>query len=159
MAIGLGEIAPDFTLKTRSNGENRDVTLSAHRGKEHVVLLFFPGAFTPVCTAELCDVSGGIAQYTGLNAVVYGISTDSRYSLEAWAQQVGITIPLLADYAHEVTKAYDVVWPNFSGMGPSAARAVVVIDKDGVVRHTEQTPTLLDLPDLEKVKTVLAGLG
>src|SRR5687768_11916870 len=109
MALALGELAPDFTLKTREDGQNRDITLSAHRGKENVVLLFFPGAFTPVCTAELCDVSGGIEQYKGLNAVVYGVSTDSPYSLEAWAKQAGITIPLLSDYKQEVTRAYDVL--------------------------------------------------
>ncbi len=159
MSLGLGEIAPDFTLKTRENGTNRDVTLSAHRGKENVVLLFFPGAFTPVCTDEMCDVSGGIEQYKGLNAIVYGVSTDSPFALEAWAKQASIKVPLLSDYKHEVTQAFDEVWPDFGGMGPSAARAVVVIDKNGIVRHTEQTPTLRDLPDMEKVKKVLAGLG
>ena len=159
MPLALGEVAPDFTLKTHGESALEDVTLSHHRGKENVVLLFYPGAFTPVCTTEMCGVTSCLDEYSKLNAVVYGVSTDSPYALDAWAKQAGIGIKLLSDYKHEVTQAYDVVWPNFSGLGPCSARAVIVIDKNGIVRHTEQTPTLLDMPDMEKIKLVLAGIG
>jgi peroxiredoxin len=159
MPLALGETAPDFTLKTHGESALEDVTLSKHRGKENVVLLFFPGAYTPVCTKEMCDVTSGLGEYSDLNAVVYGVSTDSPFALDAWAKDAKIGITLLSDYQHEVTKAYDVVWPNFSGLGPCSARAVIVIDKNGVIRHTEQTPTLRDMPDLEKIKQVLAGIS
>jgi peroxiredoxin len=159
MPPALGSIAPGFTLKTLQGDELRNVSLSDYRGKENVVLLFIPAAFTHVCTAEFCDVSGGLADYKALDAVVLGISVDSPYAQRAWARQERIELTLLSDYQHDVTRSYDVVWPNFSGLGPCSARAVVVIDKNGVVRHTEQTPTLLDMPDLGKIKQVLAGLA
>ena len=158
MALGLGEIAPDFTLKPREGTDMRDVSLSSHRGKENVVLLFFPGTFTHVCTAEFCDVTDGLTRFAAENAIVYGISTDSPFSQQAWAKEVNIGFPLLSDYQREVTRAYDVEWPNFAGLGPSSARAVFVIDKEGRIRHAEQTPTLLDMPDLEKIHLVLTDL-
>jgi peroxiredoxin len=120
------------------------------------VLLFFPLAFTGVCTQELCDVSGGISAYEGLNAAVYGISVDSPFAQEAWAQKEKITIKLVSDLNKTVTKAYDVVFPELAGIGDTAARSAFVIDKQGTIVYAEQTATPKDLPNFDAVKAALA---
>ena len=150
--------APDFTLMTThgaSDGPVRPVKLSENFGKTNTVLLFFPAAFTSVCTDEFCSVSGGIKDYEALQANVLGVSVDSPFSQEAWAKKENITIPLLSDMNKEVTKAYDVLFPGLLEIGDFAARAVFVIDKEGKIIHSEQTPSPLELPDFDKVKEAL----
>jgi peroxiredoxin len=159
MALSIGTTAPDFTLKSKSSGELKDVTLSANFGKKNTVLLFFPLAFTGVCTAEFCDITAGLGQYTGLNAEVIGVSVDSPFAQEAWAKQERITIPLVSDLNKATIKAYDVVFPNLAGIGDTAARAAFVIDKNGVIQYAEQTATPKDLPNFEAVKEALAKLA
>ncbi|MCE0483398.1 MAG: redoxin domain-containing protein [Methylacidiphilales bacterium] len=158
MPLKIGTSAPDFALKTKTATGLEEVKLSNNFGKNNTVLLFFPLAFTGVCTAEMCDVSNGIAAYEGLNATVYGISVDSPFAQEAWAQKEKITVKLLSDLNKSVTKAYDVVFPNLAGVGDTSARAAVVIDKKGMVAYAEQTPTPKDLPNFEAVKATLAKL-
>ncbi len=156
MPIAVGSKAPDFTLKSKTADGLKEVTLSANFGKKQTVLLFFPAAFSSVCTQEMCDMSTGIDAYAGLNAEVYAISVDTHLSQEAWAKQNGIKVTLLSDLNKVVTKAYDVVFPNFAGVGDTAARAAFVIGADGVVKYAEQTPTPKDLPHFEAVKAALA---
>jgi len=158
MAISVGSKAPDFTLKSKQASGLVDVKLSNNFGKKNTVLLFFPAAFTSVCTKEMCDISGGINSYSGLNADVVAISVDTPFSQEAWAQKEKISITLASDLNKQVIKQYDVVFPMLAGVGDTAARAAFVIDKDGVVQYSEQTPTPKDLPDFEKVKATLARL-
>jgi len=158
MPLSTGTPAPDFTLKTKTDAGLVDVTLSAHKGKENVVLLFYPGAFTGVCTKEMCDVTNGLGVYKNANAQVYGISSDTPFVLAEWSKQLSIGFPLLSDYSKAVTQAYDVVWPDFAGLGAGTARAVYVIDKAGVIRYAEQTPTLGELPQFAEVEKVLASL-
>ena len=158
MPLKIGTSAPDFTLKTKTAQGLEDVKLSDNFGRRNTVLLFFPLAFTGTCTQELCDVSGGISSYEGLNAAVYGISVDSPFAQEAWTQKEKITVKLLSDLNKTVIKAYDVVFPNLAGVGDTAARAAVVIDKAGNIVHIEQTPTPKDLPNFEAVKAALAKL-
>jgi peroxiredoxin len=122
-------------------------------------LLFFPAAFTGVCTQELCDITGGIAAYSKLNATVIGISVDTPFAQEAWAKQEKIGITLVSDLNKEVTKSYEVLFPNLAGIGDTAARAAFVIDKQGVVQYAEQTPTPKDLPNFQAVKETLAKLA
>ncbi|RBP45830.1 peroxiredoxin [Roseimicrobium gellanilyticum] len=159
MALSIGTSAPDFTLKSKSSGEIKDVTLSANYGKKNTVLLFFPLAFTGVCTAEFCDITAGLGQFSSLNADVIGISVDSPFAQEAWAKQERITITLVSDLNKATIKAYDVVFPNLAGIGDTAARAAFVVDKNGVIQYAEQTATPKDLPDFEAVKAALAKLG
>jgi peroxiredoxin len=158
MPLKIGTSAPDFTLKTKTAQGLEDVKLSDNFGKRNTVLLFFPLAFTGVCTAEMCDVSGGISSYENLNAAVYGISIDSPFAQEAWATQEKITIKLLSDLNKTVIKAYDVVFPGLAGIGDTAARSAFVIDKAGNIVHAEQTPTPKDLPNFEAVKAALGKL-
>ena len=158
MPLKIGTSAPDFTLKTKTVQGLEDVKLSDNFGQRATVLLFFPLAFTGVCTQEMCDVSGGISAYQNLNAAVYGISIDSPFAQEAWAKQEKITIKLLSDLNKTVTNAYDVLFKGIAGIGDSAARAAFVIDKNGTIVYAEQTATPKDLPNFEAVKGALAKL-
>jgi peroxiredoxin len=159
MAIPTGIKAPEFTLKTKTADGLHDIKLSDNFGRKNTVLLFVPLAFTGVCTKELCDVSAGLSAYESLNAQVIGISVDSPFAQEAWAQKESITIPLASDLNKDVAKAYDVLLPDLVGIGSASARAAFVIDKEGVVRYSEQTPTPLELPTFEAIKATLAQLG
>jgi peroxiredoxin len=158
MAIPVGSKAPDFTLKSKQASGLVDVKLSNNYGKKNTVLLFFPAAFTSVCTKELCDITAGLNGYSGLNAEVIGISIDTPFAQEAWAQKEKISIPLVSDLNKEVIKKFDVVFPMLAGIGDTAARAAFVIDKNGVVQYSEQTPSPKDLPNFDKVKETLAKL-
>ena len=158
MALATGSNAPEFTLKTIGSEGLTDFSLSSNFGKKNTVLLFFPLAFTGVCTQELCDVTAGLAKYESLNAAVVGISVDSPFAQEAWAKKENINIPLVSDLNKETAKAYDVLLPDLIGLGAVSARAAFVIDKDGVIRHSEQTPTPKELPDFNKIAEVLASL-
>ncbi len=159
MPIAVGTKAPDFTLKTKTASGLADVKLSANFGQKNTVLLFFPLAFTSVCTAEMCDVSQGISAYKGLNAEVIGISVDSPFAQEAWAQKEKINLTLVSDLNKEVTRAYGVEFKGLAGIGDTSARAAFVIDRQGVVQYAEQTPTPKDLPNLAAIKETLARLG
>jgi peroxiredoxin len=158
MAISVGTKAPDFTLKSKQASGLVDIKLSNNFGKKNTLLLFFPAAFTSVCTKEMCDITAGLNGYSGLNAEVIGISIDTPFAQEAWAQKENIQIPLASDLNKEVIKKYDVVFPMLAGVGDTAARAAIVIDKQGVVRYSEQTPTPKDLPNFDKVKETLNSL-
>jgi peroxiredoxin len=158
MPIAVGSKAPDFNLKSKQASGLVDVKLSDNLGKKNTVLLFFPAAFTSVCTQELCDITAGLSAYSGLNANVIGISVDTPFSQEAWAQKEKIGITLASDLNKTTVKAYGVIFPMLAGIGDTAARAAFVIDKNGVVQYSEQTPTPKDLPSFEAVKAALAKL-
>jgi peroxiredoxin len=158
MALTVGSKAPDFTLKSKQTSGLVDLKLSNNFGKKNTVLLFFPAAFTSVCTKEMCDITAGLGAYAGLNADVIAISVDTPFSQEAWAQKEKITIPLASDLNKEVTRKYDVLFPMLAGVGDTAARAAFVIDKQGVIQYSEQTPTPKDLPNFDKVKETLGRL-
>lgn len=155
MAIKTGTKAPDFTLKTKKTDGLADVKLSDHFGKKNTVLLFFPLAFTGVCTQELCDITSGLNAYKNLGAEVYGISVDSPFAQEAWAQKEKIGITLLSDLNKKTAKDYDVLLSDLIGLGSVSARAAFVIDKQGVVQYSEVTPTPKDLPNFDAVKSTL----
>jgi len=158
MALTVGTQAPDFTLKSKQTDGIVDIRLADYAGKSNVVLLFFPLAFTGVCTAEMCEVSAGLGGYSALNAVVIGISVDSPFAQAAWAAQEKITIPLASDLNKDTAFAYGTLLENLGGFGSASARAAFVIDKAGIIQYAEQTPTPKDLPNFEAVKAKLAEL-
>ena len=158
MPIKVGSKAPDFTLKSKTATGLVDVKLSENFGKKNTVLLFFPAAFTGVCTSELCDITAGLGAYSGLNADVIAVSVDTPFAQEAWAQKEKIGITLASDLNKTTTKAYDVLFPMLAGVGDTAARAAFVIDKQGVIQYSEQTPTPKDLPNFTAVKDTLGKL-
>jgi glutaredoxin-dependent peroxiredoxin len=157
MPITVGSKAPDFVLKSKTADGLVDVKLSDNFGRKQTVLLFFPLAFTGVCTTEMCDTSEGLGGYEALGAEVIAISVDSPFAQEAWAAKNKITLKLVSDLNKETTKAYDVLFPGLAGIGDTSARAAFVIGKDGVVKYAEQTATPKDLPDFEAVKAALAA--
>jgi glutaredoxin-dependent peroxiredoxin len=154
MPLSVGTQAPVFTLKSKNASGLVDVTLPAP-GKT-TVLLFFPLAFTGVCTAELCSVSQGLGDYAQVNAEVIGVSVDSPFAQEAWAQKEKIGVTLVSDLNKEATNAYGVLFKGIAGIGDSSARAAFVIDKTGSIVYAEQTPTPKDLPDFDAIKATLA---
>jgi peroxiredoxin len=158
MAIPVGSKAPDFSLKSMNASGLADVKLSNNWGKKNTVVLFFPLAFTSVCTAEMCDITSGIGKYNELNADVIGISVDSPFSQEAWAQKEKIGITLASDLNKKTAEAYGVLLPDLIGLGAVSARAAFVIDKNGVVQYSEQTPTPKDLPNFNAVRDTLTKL-
>jgi len=159
MALPIGTKAPDFTLKSKKPEGLVDVKLSDNFGKKNTLLLFFPLAFTGVCTQEMCDITAGLNAYAGLNAEVIGISVDSPFAQEAWAQKEKIGITLASDLNKTTAKAYDVLLPDLIGLGSVSARAAFVIDKNGVIQYSEQTPTVKQLPNFEAIKQVLSRLA
>jgi len=156
MPIAVGSKAPDFTLKSKAADGLKDIKLSDNFGKKQTVLLFFPLAYTGVCTQEMCDQTSGLAEYEALGANVIAVSVDSPFTQEAWAKANKIGITLASDLNKTVTKAYDVLFPMLAGVGDTSARAAFVIGKDGVVKYAEQTATPKDLPNFAAVKAALA---
>jgi peroxiredoxin len=153
MAADVGSKAPDFTLV---NGDREQVKLSDQIGKGNLILAFFPGAFSGTCTKEMCTFRDTMSQFNGLNAKVFGISTDTFFTLKAWGDQQKLGFPLLSDYNKEAIKAYDVVNPDMIGLKNIAKRAVFVIDKAGIVRYREILEDARNEPDYEKLRQALA---
>jgi peroxiredoxin len=158
MPIAVGSPAPDFSLKQKTASGLVDVKLADHLGKKNTVILFFPLAFTGVCTQEMCDITAGLGAYSGLNADVIAISVDSPFAQEAWANQHKIGIKIASDLNKKTAADYGVLLADLIGLGSVSARAAFVVDKGGVVRYAEQTATPKDLPNFEAVKQTLAGL-
>ena len=156
MPLPIATKAPTFTLKSKKADGLVDVTIPAP-GKP-TVILFFPLAFTGVCTSEMCSVSQGLTDYATLGAEVIGISVDSPFAQEAWAQKEKIEVTLVSDLNKEATNAYGVLFKGIAGIGDSSARAVFVVDAAGMIVHSEQTPTPKDLPNFDAVKAALAQL-
>ena len=156
MPLSVGTKAPAFTLKSKKADGLVDVTLPAP-GKT-TVILFFPLAFTSVCTDEMCSVSQGLDAYSGAGAEVIAISVDSPFAQEAWAKANNIGLTLVSDLNKEATDAYGVRFKGLAGIGDSAARAAFVVDKSGVIQYAEQTPTPKDLPNFDAIKAKAAAL-
>lgn len=158
MAISVGDQAPGFTLK-RKAGDLIDISLADYKGKKNVVLLFFPLAFTSVCTDELCSVSGELSDYEGLDAEVLGISVDSPFVQEAWANSSDIKFPLLSDFNKDVCQAYGSMYQDLLGFKGVAKRSAFVIDKEGVVRFVSVSEDVTVLPDFGAIKSCLSSLN
>ena len=156
MPLSVGTAAPTFTLKSKNATGLVDVTLPAP-GKT-TVILFFPLAFTGVCTDEMCSVSQGLEAYSGAGAEVIAISIDSPFAQEAWAKVNTIGLTIVSDLNKEATNAYDVLFKGIAGIGDSSARAAFVVDKAGVIQYAEQTPTPKDLPNFDAIKAKVADL-
>jgi glutaredoxin-dependent peroxiredoxin len=155
MALVIGQQAPDFKLFA---SDKTQVALSDYKGK-NVVVLFFPLAFTGVCTAELCSMRDDIAYYQGLNAQILAISVDSLFTLEKFKAEQNLNFPLLSDFNKTTAKAYDAFYEHFVlGMEGVARRAAFVVDGEGTIRYAEVLESAGDLPNFEAVKATLASL-
>jgi glutaredoxin-dependent peroxiredoxin len=156
MALAIGQTAPDFKL---ANSDNKFVSLSDYKGKSNVIIHFFPAAFTGVCTEQLCTMRDNMNYYSSLGCVVLGISVDMPFALSAFKAKENYNFDLLSDFNKETIHTYDVYFPNFAfGMRGVAARAVFVINKDGVIVHSEQTAHPGALPDFDAVKKAVESI-
>jgi peroxiredoxin len=156
MKLSAGEKAPLFTL---FNSDKEKISLEDFKGR-NVLLLFFPQAFTGVCTRELCGVRDNIALYNNANAQVLGISVDSLFTLKRYREEQGLNFPLLSDFNKDVSAAYGTLYDTWIfDMKGVSKRSAFVIDKDGVIRYAEVLETAGDMPDFEKINGTLRLLS
>ncbi len=156
MALQVGQQAPDFTLR---DSDKQEVKLSDFKGK-NVVLLFFPLAFTSVCTAELCSLRDNMTSYNNANAQVLAVSVDSLFTLDKFKKEQGFNFPLLSDFNKEVSAAYGSLYQDFVlDMKGVSKRAAFVIDKEGKVQHAEVLEDASKIPDFEAVQNALKNLN
>lgn len=155
MAVQIGEVAPSFTLVS---SEKEPVSLSNYKGK-NVVLLFFPMAFTSVCTTELCNMRDNIGIYEGLNADILAVSVDSPFTLGKFKEDQNLNFPLLSDFNKDVSRNYGAFYEEFVlGLKGVSKRAAFVIDKEGVVKYAEILDNAGELPNFPSVKETLESL-
>ena len=164
MTLSIGTNAPDFALSCKTSDGINLVKLSDNFGKKNTLLLFFPMAFTGVCTSEMCDTSNELGTYEHVNAQVYGISGDSPFSLEAWSRENNIKVPLLSDYDHAVARAYGVAYDSFAPqrnlpMGGVAKRSAFIVDRNGVIQYAESSDDPKQVPNFEAIKVKLKDLA
>lgn len=156
MAAQVGDKAPNFKLRSSDKSE---VSLKDFKG-QNIVLLFFPLAFTGVCTTELCTMRDNIADYEGLNAQVLAVSVDSLFTLEKFKAEQSLNFPLLSDFNKRISKKYDSFYKDFVlDMKGVSKRSAFVIDKKGVIQYAEVLESAGDLPNFEAVKAKLAELN
>jgi peroxiredoxin len=159
MALIVGDKAPDFTLPSFTPSPDLvQVSMGGFKGK-NLVLVFFPQAFTGVCTTEMCTINDNFSSYKDMNAEVLGISVDGTFVQKAFAAANNIKVPLLSDYNRVMIRAYDVVHPEFAhGQKETAKRAVYVVDKEGIIRYVEVTPTPGDQVNFDAIKAAVSAL-
>ena len=156
MSIQIGQLAPEFTLH---NTEKNKVSLTDFRGK-NVVLLFFPLAFTGVCTNELCSMRDSMAVYNSLNAEVIAISVDSLFVLDKFKKENQLEFNLLSDFNKETSAAYGCLYDTFVfDMSGVSKRSAFVIDKEGAIQYAEVLESAGDLPNFEAIQTCLKTLA
>jgi peroxiredoxin len=157
MALAIGQAAPDFTLVDNTLTSH---TLSAYKGQT-VVLAFFPASFTGVCQNELCTLRDQLASLNSLNAKVFGISVDLPFSANEFAQKNNLNFPILADFNRQVVNAYDVLFRNLANVPgmDTAARAVYVIDKEGIISYVEVTANPGVEPDYAALNAAVAAIA
>lgn len=155
MALKIGQPAPSFKL---FNTDKKEISLEDYKGK-NVVILFFPLAFTGVCTTELCSIRDNYNVYTSLNAVVLGISVDSVFSLEQFKLQQHYNFDLLSDFNKEASKAYETIYEAFAfGMQGVSKRSAFVIDSKGILQYAEVLEDAGKQPDFDAIKACLAKI-
>lgn len=156
MAIKTGDKAPDFTLPDTDKNQR---SLKEFLGKV-TVLAFYPGAFTGICTKEMCSLRDALANFNALNAQIVGISVDSPFANKGFATQNNLSYPLLSDYTRKVSSEYCGLYDDFGGLkGYTAAkRSVFVLDKQGVVRYAWISENPGVEPPYAEVEKAVSGL-
>lgn len=155
MSLQKGDKAPVFNLP---DSNKNMVSLENYKGK-NVVLLFFPAAFTGVCTKEMANCTDEFAFYKNLNTDIIAISVDMPFSLAKFKELGNYNFPLLSDFNKEVIAKYGVMYETWSvGLKGVAKRSVVVVDKNGIIQHIEILENAGDFPNFNAVKEVLNTL-
>lgn len=155
MAVSVGQNAIPFSL---FDTEKNKTSLDDYRGKK-VLILFFPLAFTSVCTKELCSIRDGISFYNDTNAQVLGISVDSLFTLNKFKEEQNLNFPLLSDFNKETSEAYGAIYPQFGfDMKGVSKRAAFVIDSKGTIQYAEVLDNAGELPDFEAINATLSSI-
>lgn len=152
MPLSRGDKAPGFALPAAPGAI---VDVGAQIGERPVVLLFFPLAFSSVCTEELCAVRDEWGEWTGLGVDVYGISVDSPFVTRRFREELGLPFPLLSDFNHDVGAAYGVLYEDYFGLRGVARRAAFVVGTDGRITYAWVSERDDVLPDFDAVRRVL----
>lgn len=157
MSLQIGNQAPAFTLHTSIN---ETISLSDFAGEKNVLILFFPQAFTGVCTKELCAIRDDISRYQNTNAQVLGISVDSVFTLAKFKEEQQLNFPLLSDFNKEVSTAYHSIYESFTGMNMKGVskRSAFLVDKAGIVQYAEVLESAGDIPNFEAINECIARL-
>lgn len=156
MQLQIGQPAPDFTLY---NSDKNKFTLSEQRGS-NVLLLFFPLAFTTVCTAELCAIRDNFKIYEQLHATLFGISVDSIYTLKKFKEEQHLNFILLSDFNKEVSALYGSIYETFGyGMKGVSKRSAFLIDKKGIIQYAEVLQNAGLQPDFEAIQVKLRSMS
>ena len=154
--LKIGDKAPEFSLISDSKQE---ISLEAYQGK-NVLILFFPMAFTSVCTQELCSTRDNIGVYAASNAEVLAISVDSPFTLAKFKEDQGLNFPLLSDFNKEVTRAYGCLYETFVlGLKGVSKRSAFVVDAQGIIQYAEVLENAGELPNFEAIQEVLKSLA
>lgn len=155
MTLVPGQPAPDFTLYDHAKNK---VSLSDYKGK-NILLLFYPQAFTSVCTKELCGIRDDISRYNDANAQVFGISVDSVYTLAKFRELQQYNFPLLSDFNKEVSTAYGTIYDTWNmGMRGVSKRSAFLVDGDGIIRYAEVLENAGEEPDYAAIQSCLKEL-
>ena len=155
MPLKIGDKAPLFTLYSE---EKSPVSLNDYQGRR-LLILFFPLAFTGVCTEELCTMRDALADYNSLGSDIVAISVDSVFTLERFKAAEGLNFPLLSDFNKEVSRQYGALYDTFVlGMEGVSKRAAFVIDGEGVIRYAEVLASAGNQPDYAAIRATLADL-
>jgi peroxiredoxin len=154
--LTIGEKAPAFTLVS---DEKKAINLADYAGQK-VVLLFFPMAFTSVCTTELCNMRDDIAYYEGLDAKILAVSVDSPFTLAKFKEDQRLNFPLLSDFNKAVSEAYGTLYAEFVfGLKGVSKRSAFVIDQEGAIRYVEVLENAGEIPNFAAIKETLAQLN
>ncbi|MDR8394262.1 redoxin domain-containing protein [Aliifodinibius sp. S!AR15-10] len=155
MALTKGYKAPQFTLE---NTEGDEVSITDYRGQT-VLLLFFPLAFSSVCTKELCTTRDNMKLYEAFNTEVVAVSVDSFFTLKEFKKSQNLNFTLLSDFNKEVSREYDVLYEDYFGMKGVAKRAAFLIDQGGTIQHSQVLDDSGKLPDFDAILDVLKNLS
>jgi peroxiredoxin len=150
--LEIGQMAPDFRLKGPGG---QFVQLSDYRGRRHVVLAFYPLAFSPTCSHQLPGIQERLRELRDAGAEVLGISVDSHWANEAFARKLGVEFDLLSDFKREASSAYGVLL----GASGYSTRAIFVVDKQGKLVYKEVSANPDDIPGLDAVLDALRAAG
>lgn len=154
--LTTGQKAPAFTL---FNSDKKEVSLTDFQEK-NLVILFFPMAFTSVCTAELCEMRDNMATYAKLNADVVAISVDSPFTLAKFKEEQNLPFDLLSDFNKETSKAYDTIYDTFvMNMHGVSKRSAFVIDKTGTVQYAEVLDNAGEVPSFTAIQETLSAIS
>ncbi len=158
MALNVGQRAPDFTLPACDGERVEPFQLSQHLGRGPMVLAFFPLAFTPVCTNEMCHFRDSMSSFNDLKTQVYGISVDSPYALNAFIEAHNLSFKLLSDFNKQVSAQYGVLHERLGNLNGVSKRSVFILDNDGIVRYRWVSEDPRVMPSFPEIQQALQKL-